>query len=151
MSEAVVVQCAAAGRARLEVRIENRSERTVHVFDSERMPYFIADDAGLLVLYGVNPPDPDTDYYGIEIPTTRPLAAGAAVDHDVSLDPLFLRDHYETAREPLALRGTVRVRCEVGWGETPIEPSERHLYSIESVLAWQRLAAAPPVEVELSD
>jgi hypothetical protein len=151
MSDAVVVRCTPAGRARLQVRIENRSDGTVHVFDSDRMPYFIAGAEGLLVLYGVNPPDPDTDYYGIEIPVTRPLAAGASIEHEVSLDPLYLRDHYEAEREPAALRGTVSVRCEVGWGETPIEASERHLYSIESVLAWQRIAAAPPVMVELAD
>ena len=148
MSDAVTVQCTPAGRARLQVRIENRSENPVHVFDSERMPYFIQDD-DLLVLYGVNPPDPDVDYYGVEIPTTRPLAPGGTIEHEVSLDPLILRDHYETARTPTALSGTVTVRCEVGWGETPIEPAERHLYSIESVIAWQRLAAAPPVQLEI--
>ena len=148
MSDAVAVQCEPAGRARLRVRIENRSDRTVHVFDSERMPYFIRDDAGLLVLYGVNPPDPDVDYYSVEIPITRPLEPGATIEHDVSFDPLFLRDHYETETSPTSLSGTVSVRCEVGWGETPIELAERHLYSIESVIAWQRLAAAPAVQIE---
>jgi hypothetical protein len=145
---AVAVQCTPAGRARLRVRIENRSESTVHILDSERLPYFISDDDGLLVLYGVNPPDPDTDYYGVEIPTTRPLEPGETVEYEVSLDPLFLRDHYETEMEPTTLGGTVTVRCEVGWGDTPIVPAERHLYSIESVLAWQKLASAPPVQVE---
>ena len=75
--------------------------------------------------------------------------AGETIEHDVSLDPLFLRDHYETETQPTTLSGTVTVRCEVGWGETPIEASERHLYSIESVLAWQKLASAPPGQVEL--
>ncbi len=37
------------------------------------------------------------------------------------------------------------VRCEVGWGTTPIVESERHLYSIETVLAWQQLTSAEPV------
>ena len=41
------------------------------------------------------------------------------------------------------------VRCQVGWGDTPIEAAERHLFSIESVLAWQQLATSPPVEIEL--
>jgi hypothetical protein len=150
MSDAVAVQCTPAGRAQIQVRIENRSDRTVHVFDSERMPYFIAGDDGLLVLYGVNPPDPDVDYYMIEIPTTRPLAAGETIEHDVSLDPLYLSDHYETETDPTTLSGTVTVRCEVGWGDTPIVASEQHLYSIETVLAWQQLASAPPVDVEMS-
>ncbi|MEA2232210.1 MAG: hypothetical protein QOD83_2026 [Solirubrobacteraceae bacterium] len=109
MSEAVAVRCTRAGQAALHVRIENQSDRTVHVFKSDRMPYLIVDGDGLLVLYGVNPPNPDVDYYAIEIPTTRPLASGEA-----------------------------------------IESSERHLYSIQSVLAWQHLASADPVEVELS-
>jgi hypothetical protein len=37
------------------------------------------------------------------------------------------------------------VRCEVGYGDTPILESERHLYSIASVIAWQKLASAAPV------
>jgi hypothetical protein len=149
MSDAVAVRCTPAGPARIQVRIENRSERTVHVLAGERMPYLIAGADGLLVLFGVNPPDPDVDYYGVEIPTTRPLEAGAAIEHEVALRPLYLRDHYEAEREPSPMTGTVTVRCEVGWGDTPIEPAERHLFSIESVLAWQRLAASEPVQVEL--
>jgi hypothetical protein len=149
MSDALTVQCAPAGPGRLEVRIDNRSGRTLHVLDGERMPYLIADDGGLLVLFGVTPPDPDVDYYGVEIPTTRPLAPGAAITHDVALRPLHLHDHYEAQREPSTLSGTITVRCEVGWGETPIERAERHLYSIESVLAWQHVTASRPVEVEL--
>jgi hypothetical protein len=50
---------------------------------------------------------------------------------------------------PSALSGIVTARCRAGWGETPIEDSERHLFSIESVLAWQHLATSPPVEIEL--
>lgn len=149
MSDAVAVRCAPAGRARLHVRIENRSDRTVHVLDGDRMPYLIADDGGLLVLYGVTPPDPEVDYYGVEIPTTRPLEPGAAIEHEVGLSPLYLSDHYETRREPTPMTGTVAVRCEVGWGDTPIERAERHLFSIESVLAWQQRAASEPVEIEL--
>lgn len=139
------VACTPTGAARLRVRIENDGDATVHLLDSPRMPYFIRDETGLLVLFGVNPPDPEVDYYGIEIPTTRPLEAGAAIEHDVSLDPLYLRDHYETEREPTPLARPLTVRCEVGYGDTPILESERHLYSIESVIAWQKLACSPPV------
>ncbi|WP_028065421.1 hypothetical protein [Solirubrobacter soli] len=139
------VTCTATGAAQVRVRVENDGDATVHVLDGERMPYLIRDDAGLLVLFGVNPPDPEVDYYGVEIPTTRPLEPGATIEHDVSLDPLYLRDHYETQREPTPLPRPVTVRCEVGYGDTPILRSERHLYSIESVIAWQKLASAPPV------
>ena len=62
--------------ASLHVRIENDSDATVHIFDSARMPYFILDDADLLVLFGVNAPDPEVDYFMVEIPTTRPLDPG---------------------------------------------------------------------------
>jgi hypothetical protein len=141
----VKVGCTQSGPAALRVRIENDGDATVHVLDGERMPYLIRDADGLLVLFGVNPPDPEVDYYGIEIPTTRPLEPGATIEHDVSLDPLYLRDHYETAREPTPLTRPVTVRCEVGYGDTPILASERHLYSIESVIAWQKLASAPPI------
>lgn len=141
----MIVTCTATGPARLQVRIENDGDATVHLLDGERMPYLIRDDDGLLVLFGVNPPDPEVDYYGIEIPTTRPLEPGETLEHDVSLDPLILGDHYETQREPTPLPRPITVRCEVGYGDTPILGSERHLYSIESVIAWQKLAAATPI------
>ena len=102
MSDAVAVRCAPAAARASSVRIENRSDRAVHVLDGDRMPYLIADDGGLLVLYGVTPPDPEVDYYGVEIPTTRPLEPGAAIEHEVGLSPLYLSDHYETRREPTA-------------------------------------------------
>jgi hypothetical protein len=144
----VKVECTAAGASQLRVRIENDADATVHVLAGERMPYLIRDDEGLLVLFGVNPPDPDVDYYMVEIPTTRPLEPGGTIEHEVSLDPLYLGDHYETEREPASLERPVTVRCEVGYGDTPILESERHLYSIESVLTWQKLASAPPVTLD---
>ena len=131
--------------ASLHVRIENDSDATVHIFDSARMPYFILDDADLLVLFGINAPDPEVDYFMIEIPTTRPVDPGEVVEHDLALDAVTLGDHYETDRETTALEPPLTVRCEVGWGTTPIVESERHLYSIETVLAWQQLTSAEPV------
>lgn len=131
----------------LHVRIENDSEATAHVFDSERMPYLIRDDDGLLVLFGVNPPDPDLDYFFIEIPVTRPLEAGEAAEHEVALDPLMLGDHYSTDREPTPLERPVTVRCEVGWGTTPIVEGEQHLFSIQALLAWQQHTSAEPIEL----
>jgi len=136
---------ATADGATLHVRIENDSDTTAHVLDGERMPYVIRDDDGLLVLFGVNPPDPDTDYYMVEIPTTRPLEAGEAVEHDVVLDPVPFHDHYTYDTDEVPLERPVTVRCEVGWGDTPILAAEQHLYSIESVIAWQQLTAAAPV------
>jgi len=148
-ADAVSVECTPAGEA-VDVRVINRSDATVHVLDGERMPYLLRDEGGeLLVLFGVNPPDPDLDYLGIEIPLTRPLEAGSELQHNVPLRPLVLRDHYSRERAPLELRGAVTVRCEVGWGETPITSQRARASSITTLLEWQRLARSEPVEVVL--
>jgi hypothetical protein len=142
----VTVECTPSGEA-VDVRVTNRSDATVHLLDGERMPYLLrAEGGGLLVLFGVNPPDPDLDYLGIEIPPTRPLEPGSELRHHVALRPLVLRDHYSREREPLPLHGEVTVRCEVGWGESAITP---HATSITGLLEWQRLARSQPVEVVL--
>jgi hypothetical protein len=149
-ADAVSVECTPAGDA-VDVRVFNRSDTTVHVLDGERMPYLLRDaDGGLLVLFGVNPPDPDLDYLGIEIPLSRPLEAGSELRHNVPLRPLVLRDHYSRGRAPLPLSGPVTMRCEVGWGETPITPENARQLSITTLLEWQRLARSGPVEIVLS-
>jgi hypothetical protein len=144
--EAVTVECTPAGEA-VDVRVTNRSDATVHVLDGERMPYLLrAEGGGLLVLFGVNPPAPDLDYLGIEIPPTRALDAGADLRHHLALRPVVLGDQFSLEREPLPLHGEVTVRCEVGWGESAITP---HATSITGLLEWQRLARSQPVEVVL--
>jgi hypothetical protein len=138
------------GHTSLYYQIKNVSTALVHVFDSPRMPYiFIQEDGSLLVLHGVHPPDPDLDYYGIEIPITRPLPPGEVMECKVSLTPLYLKNHYEEEREPADLHGQVIVHCNVGWGERPILISERHTLSIEMLLAWQHIAHAEAVRVYL--
>ena len=81
-----------------------------------------------------------------EILSSR-LEPGAELRHHVPLRPLVLRDHYSREREPLPLRGEVTVRCEVGWGESPVTP---HGMSITGLLEWQRLASSLPVGVVLA-
>lgn len=136
------------GQPLVRYQLKNISETTIHIFDSPRMPYLLRqEDGSLLVLQGVNPPDPDIDYYAIEIPVTRPVQPGEVVIYEVSLMPLYLKDHYETQRTPTELNGFVTVRCQVGWGERPILASERHKMSINSLLEWQHITEAEPIEV----
>ena len=138
------------GTALVRYRIENTSTATLHLFDSSRMPYLLLQaDGSLLVLHGVNPPDPDLEYYLIEIPITRPIRPGEVVEHQVSLNPLILKDHYETQRSPTELHGVVKVHCQVGWGEKPVLASERHRWSISMLMAWQHLAQAGVIEIKL--
>ena len=154
MTDSLQVSCSciaeAPGAISIRYRIENSSMMTLYTFDSPRMPYILLQaDGSLLVLHGVNPPDPDLDYYMIEIPITRPIQPGEAVDRQVSLTPLYLSDHYETQRTPTELHGAVKVHCHVGWGETPILASERHTLSITMVLAWQHIAQAEAIQIDL--
>lgn len=138
------------GQPSVRYQIKNVSNSTIHIFDSQRMPYLLLqEDETLVVLHGVNSPDPNIDYYAIEIPITKPVEPGEVVNHEVSLMPLYLKDHYETQRNPTELHGSVTVRCQVGWGETPILASERHTKSINSLLEWQHITEAEPIEIKL--
>ena len=140
----------APGHASLQYRIENTSGMILHIFNSPRMPYILLQaDGSLLVLHGVHAPDPNLDYYAIEIPITQPIQPGEMVEHQVSLVPLYLKNHYEEQRLPTELHGTVTVHCHVGWGETPILASERHKLSIHMLLVWQHIAKAEAIEVRL--
>ncbi len=140
----------ANGEVTLHYQIKNMSNATVHVFDSQRMPYLIMqDDKSLLVLHGVNPPDPEVDYYSIEIPITRPVEPEEVVSYQVRLTPLYVSDHYERHTTPTNLHGLVAVHCQVGWGETPILISEQHKKSINFLLNWQHLAKAEQIQVKL--
>jgi hypothetical protein len=145
----VEVHCEPAG-AGVDVRIRNRSDAPVHLLDGPRMPYLLRPSGDeIVVLFGVNPPDPDLDYLGIEIPLTRPLAPGEEVRHHATVSPLQLRDHYSTERTAVELHGPVTVRAEVGWGETPITEHDARRISITSLLEWQRLASSEPVRLDL--
>jgi hypothetical protein len=85
----------------------------------------------------------------VEIPKTRPLAAGESFERSVALAPLVLRDHFESEREPAAIHGQVTVRCQAGWGETAIGDAERKKLSIDKLLKWQKLAESAPITVTL--
>jgi hypothetical protein len=135
------------GTLRLHLSVENKAEDTLHIFDSARMPYLILqDDGSLLVLHGVNAPDPDIDYTFIEIPVTQALPPGGPWESSVALAPLMLSDHYGAARKATVLQGDVQVHCQVAWGKTPILPADRNR-PIQDLLDWQGWAQAVPLTV----
>ncbi len=143
-----------AGEITVHVSIENVSDDTLYLFDSPRMPYLLEEEDGdLVILYGVNPPDPNLDYYMIEIPPTQALPPGEWMEDEIRLTPLRLGDHYSLPRErnsPVSRHGAVTVRCEVGWGKTPIlpAPEEQDVHNINDLLAWQELSRAEPIQVK---
>ena len=71
------------------------------------------------------------------------------VSYEVSLIPLYLKDHYQAQRKPTELHGSLTVHCQVGWGETPILASERQKMSINTLLNWQHIIEAEAIEVNL--
>jgi len=135
-------------RPSLSIALFNSLSETVHIFDSPRMPYFIRqEDGSLLVLIGVNPPDPEIDYGMIEIPLTRPVLPGESVSWMVDLAGIHLKDHYQAAWEPAELQGTIPVVVQVGWGTTAIEPEDRFQTQINALLEWQKLVECAAGEV----
>jgi len=141
------------GKVAVRVTIENTSDDVLYILDSWRMPYLLEQDGDLVILYGVNPPDPNMDYFMIEIPPTRALPPGEQMADEVSLTPLRLGDHYSLPRErnPAVTRhGAVTVHCEVGWGRTPIlsSPEEQNVRNINQLIAWQQISRAEPVQVQ---
>jgi len=131
-------------------QIHNQGQETAHVLHGSRMPYLLLEDERtLVVLHGVNPPDPDIDYNVIEIPTTRALAPGQSLTGTVPLVPLVLRHHFEQERAPRPMSGDLQVVFEVGWTRAPIEEQERHTLNIQAVLDRQIRARSAPVTVTL--
>lgn len=132
----------------LNYQIKNVSNKAMHIFDNQNMPYLILqEDGSLLVLHGVNPPEPNTEYPFIEIPITRSIEPGEIVSHQVKLKPLYLADHYKMDRTPTDLHRSVTVYCQVAWSETPILASQRHKTSINSLLKWQKFISSQPIHI----
>lgn len=133
----------------LNFEVRNTSDAAIHVFDSDRMPYRILEaDGTLLVLNGVNAPDPNVDYNFIEIPLTQELAPGASLAGQVELTPLLLADHYEKQRTPTEMNGSVQVKFQYAWGLTPITKLDRIQLSVTQVLEWQNLAEGSALTVD---
>jgi len=132
----------------LRLELVNHSADVIHVLASPRLPYVLFEGGRALVLYGVNDPDPDLDYYGIEIPLTRPLAPGEQLSVDTTLVPLVPRHHYEAKQAPVALPPELDVVCKAAYGDTPIDDARRPTMQIKALLAWQHWVTAPPLRVK---
>jgi hypothetical protein len=148
------IQCSAkpaeGGRVIVRYEIHNAGAEPIHLIDSKRLPYQLADGSTLVILHGVNPPDPNRLYNAIEIPLTRPLAPGEHLTGEQALPAKVLRDHYGEQPAPGALlHGTIQVRCDVGWGTSPITTASRRGMSIQQLLAWQQLTSFGPFDVVL--
>lgn len=136
------------GVVTLRLEAINRSPDVVHVFASTRLPYVLFDGGRATVLYGVNDPDPDLDYYGIEIPLTRPLAPGEHLVAGATIVPLVPRHHYEAKPAPVALPADLEVTCKLAYGDTPIDEDHRARMTINALLAWQHWVTAPTLHVK---
>lgn len=149
------IQCSTApgddGRVVVRYQVHNAGSQTLYLLDGKHMPYqIVAADGTLQILHGVNPPDPDKLYNLIEIPLTRLLGPGESFAGEAALPVKMLRDHYGERPAPAGLlHGTIRVRCEVGWGTTAITAAERNRMSIQQLLAWQQLVDSGPFDVVL--
>jgi len=114
------------------------------------MPYVLAPSKhSLVILYGVNAPDPNIDYNVIEIPPTKELASKATLEGTVALTPLILRDHFSSGRTETKLSGEVSVVFQLGWGATPIQKDDAHITNINALLKWQTLVSSEPIKVRL--
>jgi hypothetical protein len=150
MTDPISLSCTTTttdGVVTLHLEAVNLSAATVHVLESERLPYVLFEDGRAVVLYGVNDPDPDLDYYGIEIPLTRPLAPGDRLAAAATIVPLVPRHHYEAKQAPVALPAALEVVCKLAYGETPIDEARRGTLAINGLLAWQRWVTAAPLHV----
>lgn len=148
------IRCAAestgSGEVVIRYEIRNAGPNTIHILDGKHMPYLLARDPHtLVILQGIHTPELGTIHEMPGIALTRPLEPAGVVTGEVVLPPKLLHDHYEIHPTPPSLQhGTVRVRCEVGWGTTAI--TTRDQMSIRQlVLDWQKVAGYGPVEVVL--
>ena len=130
------------------IEATNVGTTTVHVFDSDAMPYLLQDGDGLRVLHGMHEPPPNRDYWGIEIPPTRPLAPGDVFRGSVDLEPLWVHSHYGTGDPFVGLADPVRIRTAVGWGREPLDDAALASTNVHLVCTtWQRLAFGPELRL----
>jgi hypothetical protein len=147
MNHKISLSCTASttdGVVTVRLEAVNQSSMPVHVLSSKRLPYVMFEQGRAIVLYGVNDPDPDLDYYHIEIPPSRPLAPGETLIAEAQVVPLVPHHHYESKTAPVALPAELEVTCKLAYGDTPIDPTKM---AINALLAWQHWVAAPTLRV----
>jgi hypothetical protein len=102
----------------------------------------------LVIMQGVNRPDPNTIYEMLPIALTRPLAPGEVLTREVALPPKMLRDQFDVyPTPPSLLHGAIQIVCEAGWGTTAI--TNRDQMSIRDFYMWQSMVTVEPFLVTL--
>src|ERR1044071_4759189 len=151
-SELLGVSCSAGrsgdGRTVVRYQARNLSRSTIYITDERRMPYEVIRDGVLVVLQGVNAPDPKVMYELYRVPRVRPLKPGEVFHGEAELGQLALLDHYGGGPLPAEFKhGRIRVACSVGWGTTPIPEPLRMPFG--EFMKWQHTASYGPFEVVL--
>jgi hypothetical protein len=147
------IRCTAAraddGQSVIRYEIRNVGSETIYIPSGRHMPYVLARDPDtLVIMQGVNRPDPNAIYEMPQIALTRPLAPAGALAGEVALPPKMLRDHFDAhPTPPRLLHGAIQVRCEAGWGTTAI--TKRDQMSIHDFYTWQSMVGAGPFQVVL--
>jgi hypothetical protein len=127
----------------------NVSDAPVYVFDSPRMPYLLDERGTLVVLHGVSAPPEDHDLNAIEIPMTKVLAPGDALEFNAALVPLKLRSHYGDAPAGPSRHGAAAVVCRVAHGATAIDVAARAHTTIATLRTWQQIDSSPTLVVRI--
>lgn len=152
MTDKISLSCTTTtgGNGIVTLRLEaiNHSPAQVHLLESKRLPYVLFEDGRAVVLYGVNDPDPDMDYYGIDIPLSRPFAPDEHLVATTTIVPLVPHHHYEAKHTPVTLPAEFEVVCKLAYGDTPIDEARRRGMAINAILAWQHWITAPPLRVK---
>lgn len=147
------IRCAEAradgGQSLIRYEIRNVGSETIYIPDGRQMPYVLARDPDtLVIMQGVNRPDPNTIYEMLPIALTRPLAPGDVLTREVALPPKMLRDQFDVhPTPPSLLHGAIQISCEAGWGTTAI--TKRDQMSIHDFYVWQNTVAVGPFQVIL--
>lgn len=147
------LRCTAArtddGQSVIRYEIRNVGSETIYIPNGRHMPYVFTRDPGtLVIMQGVNRPEPNVIYEMRQIALTRPLAPAGVLTGEVALPPKTLRDHFDAHPVPPTLQhGAIQVRCEAGWGTTAI--TKRDQMSIHEFYTWQSTVSAGPFLVVL--
>ena len=135
----------------LNVEAINNSKNTLHMIASlsqkKKQPYLLKSEGVLEVIYGVNAQDPDIDYFGVEIPTTRPLKPGEVFKEHVQIIPLMQRDHFGHDLNETPLQGELNVMCRFAFMRTPIETSMLNAISLHQIMGW--LEEVEPIKLKV--
>jgi len=139
---------------KLSVKFENRSKDIVHIFDSKRMPYIsVITPSNVLASFALQEPQPNIDYYMIELPPTMEIAAGSTrkLLFDVN-KPLLVSSHFS---RPQPYNGrldeNMKVDAEVGVIPNSIPKKKAFDLGYNNVLRSQKIIKCKPVKITMPE